>query len=225
MEHEKLAQLPRRRLRPRRPGGLQRRPRRLQRQLPRRGAEAPPTGCREGRGRCRGRCTWQMANEQESDAGATRAVLFGPDAYKEGAQGQCLVSVCITHMAFNIDFLGGTKARCSWRSPRACWLASVGSACSRGRKEPLSWLSCPSWALQAFRMVWDDFSFAANLCAAPPLSHSSMPLVSQHPIINACAVVNFVMWWFMALLTSHCLPGQHDRWLPLWWHLLVGRAS
>lgn len=53
----------------------------------------------------------------------------------------------------------------------------------------------------AFRMVWDDFSWAAIFGMTTFIAWVSALGVS-HPIIGACAVINLIMWWFMALLTA-----------------------
>lgn len=53
----------------------------------------------------------------------------------------------------------------------------------------------------AFRLVWDDFSFAAIFSATTFLAFVNAVGV-DFGIINACAVINFIMWWFMALLTA-----------------------
>ncbi|MBP3894638.1 MAG: hypothetical protein J6D34_11445 [Atopobiaceae bacterium] len=54
---------------------------------------------------------------------------------------------------------------------------------------------------QAFRLVWDDFSFAAIFAATTFIAFVHAIGV-DHSIINAFSVVNFLLWWFMALLTS-----------------------
>lgn len=56
---------------------------------------------------------------------------------------------------------------------------------------------------QAFRMVWDDFSFAAIFGCTTFIAFVDA-LGVEFPIIRACAVVNFILWWLMALLTSRC---------------------
>ena len=53
----------------------------------------------------------------------------------------------------------------------------------------------------AFRMVWDDFSFAAIFGCTTFVAWVNAVGV-DHPIINACAIVNFIMWCIMALLSS-----------------------
>lgn len=53
----------------------------------------------------------------------------------------------------------------------------------------------------AFRLVWDDFSFAAIFGMTTFVAWINAVGIS-HPIINACAVVNFILWWFMALLMA-----------------------
>ena len=54
---------------------------------------------------------------------------------------------------------------------------------------------------QAFRLVWDDFSFAALFGMSTFIAFVHA-LGVKHGIINAFAVFNFIMWWFMALLTG-----------------------
>lgn len=53
----------------------------------------------------------------------------------------------------------------------------------------------------AFKLVWDDFSFAA-IFAATTLVAFVHAVGIDVSIINALSVVNFLLWWFMALLTS-----------------------
>lgn len=53
----------------------------------------------------------------------------------------------------------------------------------------------------AFRMVWDDFSMAAIFACTTFIAFINAMGVSNS-IINACGIINFIMWWFMALLTS-----------------------
>ena len=53
----------------------------------------------------------------------------------------------------------------------------------------------------AFRLVWDDFSFAFIFAATTFIAFVNAVGV-DYSIIYACSVVNFLLWWFMALLTS-----------------------
>lgn len=55
----------------------------------------------------------------------------------------------------------------------------------------------------AFRLVWDDFSMAA-IFAGSTLCGFVDAIGIQYPIIHALAILNFILWWFMALLTSRC---------------------
>lgn len=66
------------------------------------------------------------------------------------------------------------------------------------------WLAfCPVvGAYIAFRMVCDDFSWAAIFGATTFIAWIVALGVDQD-VINACAVVNFIMWWVMALMTAH----------------------
>lgn len=57
-------------------------------------------------------------------------------------------------------------------------------------------------AYQAFRLVIDDFSWAALFGATTFIAWVDAVGVA-HPIIHACAVVNALMWWAMALAASH----------------------
>lgn len=54
---------------------------------------------------------------------------------------------------------------------------------------------------QAFRLVWDDFSWAALFGMTTFIAFVSAVGV-QYGLITACAIFNFIMWWFMALLTT-----------------------
>ncbi|MDI9589565.1 MAG: hypothetical protein QM302_00710 [Acidobacteriota bacterium] len=53
----------------------------------------------------------------------------------------------------------------------------------------------------AFRLAWDDFSMAAIFSATTFVAWVNAVGV-VHPVVGACAVINFILWWFMALLTS-----------------------
>ena len=53
----------------------------------------------------------------------------------------------------------------------------------------------------AFRMVWDDFSFAALFGMTTFVAWIDAVGVT-HPLITACAVFNFIMWWVFAILSS-----------------------
>lgn len=53
----------------------------------------------------------------------------------------------------------------------------------------------------AFRMVWDDFSFAA-IFSTTTLCGFVSAVGIENPIINAFSIVGFIMWWIMALLTA-----------------------
>lgn len=53
----------------------------------------------------------------------------------------------------------------------------------------------------AFRMVWDDISLAAIFASSTIVAFTAAVGV-DHPIVNAFSIVNFIMWWFMAILTG-----------------------
>ena len=53
----------------------------------------------------------------------------------------------------------------------------------------------------AFRMVWDDFSLSAIFAGTTFIAFvDSIGLGND--VIRACAVLNFILWWLMALLTA-----------------------
>lgn len=54
----------------------------------------------------------------------------------------------------------------------------------------------------AFRLACDDFSWAA-LFSATTFIAWVVALGVKQEVLGACAVVNFIMWWAMALMTSH----------------------
>lgn len=56
-------------------------------------------------------------------------------------------------------------------------------------------------AYQAFRLVWDDFSFAALFGMSTFIAFVHAIGV-DHVLINAFSIFNFIMWWFMALLST-----------------------
>lgn len=53
----------------------------------------------------------------------------------------------------------------------------------------------------AFRLVWDDFSLAAIFAGTTFIAFVDA-IGLGNSVIRACAVVNFILWWLMALLTS-----------------------
>lgn len=53
----------------------------------------------------------------------------------------------------------------------------------------------------AFRLVWDDFSLAAIFGATTFVAWVNAVGV-EHPIVGAFAVVNFILWWALALLST-----------------------
>lgn len=55
----------------------------------------------------------------------------------------------------------------------------------------------------AFRLVWDDFSMSCIFAGSTLLAFIDA-IGIQNPVIHAFAIVNFILWWFMALLTSRC---------------------
>ena len=54
----------------------------------------------------------------------------------------------------------------------------------------------------AFRLVCDDFSWSA-LFGATTFIAWIVALGVDQEVLNACAVVNFIMWWAMALMAAH----------------------
>lgn len=55
----------------------------------------------------------------------------------------------------------------------------------------------------AFRMVWDDFSMSAIFGATTFIAFVEAVSPETNGVITACAVINFLLWWLMALLTSN----------------------
>lgn len=53
----------------------------------------------------------------------------------------------------------------------------------------------------AFRLVWDDFGFAALFGMTTIIAFTNAVGV-DYPLVNACAYFNFFMWWVLALLTK-----------------------
>lgn len=56
-------------------------------------------------------------------------------------------------------------------------------------------------AYNAFRLVWDDFSFAA-LFGTTTFIAFTYGIGVDHPLVNFCAYYNFFMWWVLAFLTK-----------------------
>lgn len=109
-----------------------------------------------------------------------------------------------TYSAFTFDFLGGVNgALITALAIRI--MVGIGwfSLFRRGGKNP--WLAFAPLVgpYQAFRLAWDDFSMAGIFAATTLVAFTNACGV-DHPVINACAVINFVLWWFMSLLTSMC---------------------
>lgn len=114
-----------------------------------------------------------------------------------------------TYGMYNIDFLGGTSATLL---VAIATRLLVGIAWFRmfqrvGIKPYLAFVPIVG-EYQAFRMVWDDFSFAAIFSCTTFVAFIDS-LGVQHPIIRACAVINFVMWWLVALLTSRAFQVNY----------------
>ena len=53
----------------------------------------------------------------------------------------------------------------------------------------------------AFRLVWDDFSFAAIFAGTTFIAFVDA-IGLGNSVIRACADLKFVLWWIMALLTA-----------------------
>lgn len=101
-----------------------------------------------------------------------------------------------------IDFLGGTSAALLY-SLAVRILVGIGwyQMFKRAGKTPYFAFIPVLGPYTAFRMVWDDFSFAAIFGCTTFIAWCNAVGVDQ-PIVNACAVVNFIMWWLMALLST-----------------------
>lgn len=107
---------------------------------------------------------------------------------------------------YTLDFLGGTNG---------ALLVAIGIRLivgigwyrlfDRAGKNPL-FAFCPFVGpYTAFRMVWDDFSFAFLFAGTTVVAFINSILVDQsNAVITACGYINFFMWWIMALLTAHC---------------------
>lgn len=55
----------------------------------------------------------------------------------------------------------------------------------------------------AFRMVWDDFSFAFIFAATTVIAFINGMLVEEtNAVISFFSVLNFIMWWLFALLST-----------------------
>lgn len=56
----------------------------------------------------------------------------------------------------------------------------------------------------AFHLVWDDFSLSAIFAGTTFVAAVTAMGVDGGALFAACSVLNFVLWWIMALLTSVC---------------------
>ena len=103
---------------------------------------------------------------------------------------------------YTIDFLGGTNAALLVALATRL-LVAVGWYQLFEKAGKPGWMAFVPIVgpYQAFRLVWDDFSFAALFGMSTFIAFVSALGVDQ-PIINAFAIFNFIMWWFMALLTA-----------------------
>ncbi len=100
-----------------------------------------------------------------------------------------------------IDFLGGTSAALLYALIVRI-LVGVGwfMLFKEAGKRPFYAFVPILGPYTAFRTVWDDFSFAAIFGATTFIAFTYAVGVS-HPIINGCAYLNFILWWFTALLS------------------------
>lgn len=107
------------------------------------------------------------------------------------------------YSSYTFDFLGGVNgALLMALAIRA--LVGIGWFGLFRRADKKPWLAFIPLVgpYQAFRLVWDDFSMAAIFAATTFVAFTNAVGV-DYPIINAFAIVNFILWWFMALLTAN----------------------
>lgn len=114
------------------------------------------------------------------------------------------IGLAAAYGSYTIDIFGGTSAALIYTLIVRLfvgigWWRLFQNA---GKRPHLAFIPIVG-AYQAFRMVWDDFSFAAIFGTTTFIAWTAAVGV-DHPIINACAVINFIMWWIMALLTAKC---------------------
>ena len=110
------------------------------------------------------------------------------------------IGLAKAYEGLSIDFLGGMSAALLYALVVRL-LVGVGWYMLFGRAGKNGWLAFVPIVgpYLAFRIVWDDFSFAALFGATTFIAFTNAVGV-DHPVINACAYFNFALWWIMAFL-------------------------
>ena len=105
---------------------------------------------------------------------------------------------------YTVDLLGGINAAFLY-AVFVRILVGIGwyFQFKRAGKNPLYAFVPIVGSYTAFRMVWDDFSFSFIFAATTVIAFIAGILTEQSSsIVDACAILNFIMWWFYALLST-----------------------
>ena len=106
------------------------------------------------------------------------------------------------YSVYVFDFLGGTNAALIY-ALLTRFLVGIGwyQLFERSGRKGYKALIPIVGPYTAFRMVWDDFSFAALFGMTTFIAFCDAVGV-DNGVITACSYYNFIMWWIMALLTA-----------------------
>jgi hypothetical protein len=105
---------------------------------------------------------------------------------------------------YTLDFLGGVNAAFLY-AVFVRILVGIGWWLQFRRAGKNPWLAFAPLVgpYIAFRLVWDDFSFAFIFGATTTVAFINGMLVEQtNAVISAFSVVNHIMWWLLALLST-----------------------
>lgn len=103
---------------------------------------------------------------------------------------------------YTIDIFGGTSAALLYALITR-FFVGVGwyFLFKKSGKHPLLAFAPIVGPYTAFRLVWDDFGFAA-LFGTTTFIAFTYGIGVSHPLVNACSYFNFFLWWILAILTK-----------------------
>lgn len=114
------------------------------------------------------------------------------------------IGLSSAYSQYTVDFLGGTSAALLY-ALMVRFLVGIGwfLMFKRAGKKPYYAFIPLLGSYTAFRLVWDDFSFSFIFAATTMIAFIDGIMTEQsNGIITACAIINFIMWWFFALLST-----------------------
>ena len=111
--------------------------------------------------------------------------------------------------SITLDYLGGTSAALLY-ALFTRFFVGVGWFLLFKRAGKNSWLAFVPilGPYLAFRIVWDDFSFAA-LFGATTFIAFTYAVGVDYVIINWCAYLNFALWWIMGFLMARAYQTNY----------------